>query len=402
MPTYKFPEGFLWGTATSAHQVEGNNTNSDWWMWEHEKIPRAKTSNADFEYPLDQSLQACDSYNRYKEDFDLCVMMNNNAVRFSVEWARLEPKEGQYDEKEFDHYKRVISAARERNLKVFLTLHHFTNPIWFAKKGAWEKGFAVKKFADFAQKCAEEFGETVDAYITINEPQVLALQAYTKGEWYPCKANFLTALKVQLNLMKAHNSASKAIKKVNKKYQVGIVKNIVWYDTTSHIFDKIASKFLEFMGSDFFLIPVKKHCDFIGLNFYFTTYIRNFKTNNPDDRNSDLRWWICPSGLEKVLLRLKKYKLPIYITENGVADARDNLRSDFIRDMLVSCGNAINKGVDLRGYFHWSLIDNFEWHHGYWPRFGLVEIDRENGLARKPRPSAFYYGEICKHNMVKF
>ncbi len=398
---YVFPEGFLWGTATAAHQIEGNNTNSDWWEWERTKIPRSLMSSPGHEYPLEESSIACDSYNRYEEDFDLCTKMNNNAIRMSVEWSRIEPKDGTFDPDQIDHYKKVIKSAKDRGLKVFVTLHHFTNPKWFSNLGGWENSKSPYYFSRYAKKCADEFGQITEAFITINEPQVYALQGFLKGEWYPCKRSFLLSLKVQLNFMRANNMAYDVIKAAYKNYKVGLVKNIVWYKNVGGFTDMLWVKLLNFLNSDFFIWPIRKHLDFVGLNFYFTTYIKDWRTANPDDRNSDLYWWINPEGLEKVLFGLKKYNLPVYVTENGLADSKDRLRKDFIHDMIVACGKALEKGVDLKGYFHWSLIDNFEWAHGFWPRFGLVEVDRRHDLKRTPRPSMFYYGSICKDNYIE-
>ncbi len=389
--SYKFPTNFIWGTATSAHQTEGNNTNSDWWRWEQKK----DYEKNDRKWPLEPSGIADDSYNRYEKDFDLAKELNNNAIRISIEWARIEPKEGEFDKKEIEHYRKVLKAARSKNLKTFVTLHHFTNPIWFADLGAFANSQSKKYFSRYAKKVAEELGDLIDVFYTINEPQVYAMMSYLRGIWYPAKRNPFLFMYVQRNMMRAHKKAYVEIKTVNPEYQVGVVKNIVWYEAEKHIWDKAYAKFLNFVGADFFLLPVKKHLDTIGLNFYFTTYLNNFKTDNPDDFNSDLGWYIDAKGLENVLLTLRKFNLPIYITENGCADSSDRIRIKFIKDMLEASGRVLDQGVDLRGYFHWSLIDNYEWHEGYWPRFGLVEIDRNNNLKRIPRKSYYFYKEVC-------
>jgi beta-glucosidase len=393
---YVFPEDFDWGTATSAHQIEGNNTNSDWWAWENEP-PKDRGSQRE---PSDG---ACDSYNRYEEDFDLCKKLNNNAVRLSIEWARIEPEEGKFSKKELDHYREVLKAAKKRGLQTFVTLHHFTNPLWFSKKGDWRTGKSAFYFARYAQKVAKELDLHIDKYLTINEPQVLALMSYTLGMWPPCKKNPLYSLQVQINTIRAHRKAYDAIKKESSK-PVGIVKNVVWYEPAKGGFkplNYLVAKFLYWLNNDFFLRPVLGKSDILGVNYYFTNRIKNFRLNNPDAMVlSDMRWWVNPAGLEKVLLDLRKYNIPLYITENGIADAQDRLRPDFIRSMLISCAKAIEKNVPLKGYFHWSLLDNFEWHHGYWPRFGLVEIDRDNNLKRTPRKSFKYYAQICKSGKI--
>lgn len=296
-----------------------------------------------------------------------------------------------------------MKTAKDRNLKTFVTLHHFTNPIWFSKKNGWLNSKASKLFANYAKKCAQEFGALTDVFLTINEPQVLALMAFTNGTWPPNKKNLFSSLRVQLNMMLAHKKAYKSIKKVGD-YSVGIVKNIVWYETDpfkNNPVDKLICKFMNYIGRDFFLRPIIKHIDLLGLNYYFTNRITNLKSVSPSDYVSDLGWWINPPGLAKILEHLNTYNIPIYVTENGLADSTDRFRKTFLQDMLIACSQAITNGVPLKGYFHWSLIDNYEWHHGFWPRFGLVEIDRANNLQRKPRPSFYYYAQVCKENEIK-
>lgn len=405
MSRYTFPRDFLWGTATAGHQIEGDNKNSDWWLWENRD--RTKDSglfdHSKDKWPLEPSNKACDSYNRYEEDLDLAVQLNNNAIRFGVEWARLEPAPGKFEQKEFEHYKKVMQAAKDRGLKTFVTLHHFTSPVWLYNRGGWLNRGVPKLFARYAQKCAEEFGDLIDVYLTINEPQIYAAMSYLAGRWPPQCTNPLKAQLVQLNMMRAHNKAYKAIKEIDS-YIVGIVKNISWYKVppgSVNPADLALAGLLRFLNSGYFLGPVKKNLDVLGLNYYFTSHVRNLNPrNNPNDRVSDLGWWLEPSGLHNILIRLKRYHLPIYITENGLADAEDKYRSQYIKEILQQCALALEKGAPLRGYFHWSLLDNYEWHHGYWPRFGLVEIDHENNLQRKPRPSFHEYAKICKSGTI--
>lgn len=394
---FTFPKDFVWGTATSAYQTEGNNKNTDW--WEEEQI----TSTADI--APEPSGIACDSYNRYEEDFKLAKSLNTNAIRLSVEWARIEPEEGVFDQIEIDHYKKVLQTAQSLGLKTYVTLHHFTNPLWFSKIGGWTNMKSADYFSRYARKCAEEFDGLADMFFTINEPQVYALMSYTVGTWPPYKKNYFSSLMVQINFMRAHRKAYDEMKKVNPA-PVGIVKNIVWYEVhnkrfdISYPFEALIAKFLYFLNSDFFLRPIMSKTDTIGLNYYFTNRIKGFGLDNPNAFVSDLNWWIDPIGLEKVLLDLKKYHKDIYITENGLADAKDKIRSEFINVMLTSCAHAIEQAVPLRGYFHWSLLDNYEWHHGFWPRFGLIEINRTNDLERKPRKSAEFYAKICKEGKI--
>lgn len=391
----KFPPDFTWGTAMSAYQTEGNNTNTDWWVWEHHKREGQV-------YPTEPSETGCDSYNRYQEDFALCKQLNTNAVRISIEWARIQPESDTFDPLELDHYRKVLKAAKDQGLKTFVTLHHFTNPKWFAKIGGWSNRKSPKLFCNYAKLVAEQLGDQIDFFMTINEPQVYAMMGYLRGIWPPNTQSLIKTLIVQINFMRAHNSASKVIKKIQNK-PVGFAKNIVWYQRSldSHnLLDSFLVAILNYIGAGFFLDRVINYCDFIGLNYYFTTQFKDLHRSNNDDFNSDTGWWIYPLGLYKILKSLKKYKKPIYITENGLADAMDVSRPRFIREMLSECIRAMNKGVDLRGYFYWSLIDNFEWHQGYWPKFGLVEVDRQNNFMRKPRPSFFYYSKICQNGSI--
>lgn len=400
-----FPESFVWGTAISGHQTEGNNTKSDWWNWEQNK----KQNQV---FPLEASNNACDFYNRYEQDFELCKQLNNDAVRLSIEWARIEPEEGKFDLDTIEHYKKILQTAKNKGLLTFVTLHHFTSPQWLANKGGWHNFKAPIYFEKYVQKVAQELDTVIDFYITINEPQVYALMSYigvydfkqkSNAMWPPAIKSYPKAGITMFNFVRAHNRAYKKIKSINEHAVVGLVKNLTWWETDPYnakLHDKLFTGLLNFLGKGFFLEPIKRQLDFIGLNYYFTNRIVNFKRKNPDDYVSDLGWWINPYGLERMLLNLKSYKLPIYITENGLADAQDKYRKNFIKEHLIATHNAISQGVDVRGYFHWSLMDNYEWHQGFWPKFGLVNIQRENDLKRELRNSFHYYAQICKNNSV--
>ncbi|GIW69936.1 MAG: beta-glucosidase [Patescibacteria group bacterium] len=387
----EFPKDFVWGASISAHQTEGNNTNSDWWKWESENK---------VQHLIDRSGIACDFYNRYSEDLDLCCKANLKAIRLSIEWARIEPRQGMFDTRAIDHYKKVLQAAKEKGLKTFVTLHHFTNPLWFSEIGGWTNLKAPLLFSNYAKKCAETLNDYVDFFITINEPKIYSSMAYLHGVWPPCKKSLLLATWVQIIMAKSHNLAYKKIKSVVGK-PVGIVKNISWYEYSSFTpLDKVIAKIHFFLKGALFLNPVAKYSDFIGLNYYFTNRIVKFRIKNPDSPVNDLGWWINYEGLYNVLLSLKKYDLPIFITENGIADSADKYRAGFIKKMLSQVHLAILRGVKVRGYFYWSLLDNYEWHHGFAPKFGLVYVDREHNLKRIPRKSFYVYAEICKNGVV--
>jgi beta-glucosidase len=402
----EFPKGFLWGSATSAHQVEGGNYN-DWSVWEEENAERLAKEAKNYWQPWQQrktclpagrfpemfdpgnyiSGRACGHYNRFREDFDIAKSLGHNAHRFSIEWSRIEPEEGKFNEKEIRHYKEVIKVLCERGLEPFVTLWHWTNPVWFAKKGGWLNKDAPEYFERYVNKTSRSLKDVnVNFWITLNEPNVFASNSFLKGIWPPQKKSIFKYFKVLKTLAAAHKKSYKIIKEAKHETQVGIAKNNIYFE---HI------PFSDYFWNKYFLNKIKDFQDFIGLNYYF--HSRLF--GNKNESITDLGWEIYPQGIYHVLKDLKKYNLPIYITENGLADARDEKRAKFIKDHLYWIHKAIQDGVDVRGYLYWSLLDNFEWDKGFWPRFGLVEADYRT-MERKIRKSAFEYAKICSHNIL--
>ncbi|MBZ9578735.1 glycoside hydrolase family 1 protein [Patescibacteria group bacterium] len=393
----KFPEGFLWGTATSAYQVEGGIENSDWTK----------------DFPAGR---ACDHYNLFEKDFGLLRKLNQNTFRLSIEWSRIEPEPGHFNEKELEHYWQVLHTLKMRDIKTMVTLHHFTNPLWLAKIGGWTNSKIVSYFSRFAERIFDEYSDLVDFWITINEPLVYASISYLKGRWPPKKTtthpppsrlqrapNPVLFLKVVKNQITCHKKIYKIFHKTKRSVRVGIAKNNNYFQPFNPIspLDRLIAIIYRYFWSYFFLNRIKNHLDFIGLNYYSRDKVGlPFPKRTEDEvKLSDIGWQICPEGIYHVLKELKKYNLPIYITENGLADAKDRLRKDFIRDHLYWVHKAISEGADVRGYLHWSLIDNFEWDSGFEPRFGLIEIDYKT-LKRKIRKSAKFYAKICKNNQL--
>jgi len=381
--TLKFPKDFLWGTATSAYQVEGGIENSDW----SKALPAGK---------------ACDHYNLYEKDFDLIKKLNQNAYRFSIEWSRIEPEPGRFDGKELEHYWQVLHALKIRGIKTMVTLHHFTNPLWLAKIGGWTNPKVISYFSRFAERLFDEFFDLVDFWITINEPLVYASLSYFQGRWTPKKKNFWLLFKVIKNQIAAHEKVYRIFRKSKRLVRVGIAKNNNYLapSNPNSPLDKLNLLLARYFWNEYFLNRIKNFSDFIGLNYYSRNRV-GVKFSFPKKLNqiitTDIGWEIYPEGIYHVLRNLKKDNLPIYITENGLADSEDKQRKDFIKDHLHWIYKAIQEGIDVRGYFHWSLMDNFEWDSEFNPRFGLVEIDYKT-LERKPRPSAYYYAKICKEN----
>lgn len=417
----KFPQGFLWGAATSAHQVEGNNRD-DWTEWEKENAERLAREAKNRWQSWQQekfpemfrpenylSGRACDFYNRFEGDLDLAESLNNNAFRFSLEWSRIEPESGNFDRHEINYYRQLIWACRERNLEPFVTLWHWTLPVWFAKIGGFENNQADFYFSRFVKRIVEELGTQVKFWITLNEPEVYVGASYLVGRWPPQKNSVVSGIKVFRNLIKSHRAAFKVIHRTAGNFLVGIAKNLNFYEPFSaNLLDKLAVKVNNYLRNDWFLNGIKDCQDFIGLNYYFHDRVKfSFNQKNQsgifvENKNenkavSDLGWEIYPEGIYYVLKSLKKYNKPIFITENGLADAKDEKRTDFIREHLTWVYKAIQEGADVRGYFYWSLLDNFEWDNGFWPRFGLFEVNYQT-LERRRRPSADYYASICKNN----
>lgn len=418
----KFPTGFFWGASTSAHQVEGGNTN-DWSEWEKKNSRRlAKlgfkrlniTQNqfgqkSIFSEKLQKDVSdpknyisgiACDTYNRYEEDFDIAKSFNHNAHRLSIEWSRIEPKKGRINDYEIEHYRSVLRALTKRNLEPFVTLHHFTNPLWIRDRGGWENPETAEDFAVFAGIISEKLGKEFKYWTVLNEPQQYALASYS-GWITPGKKSLLSGLRAIRTYIKAHNLAAKEIKKHCPDSMLGIAKTEQYFEAYKNFPHNILlKKFADRFMNTYFIEKILENLDFIGLNYYFRNRVRSGYNKNPMGIVSDLGWDLYPKGIYPVLKQLSKFKKPIIITENGLADARDDKREWLIKETLRNIHKAMQDGVDVRGYLHWSLLDNFEWDKGFWPRFGLVEIDRENNLERKPRGSAYKFAEICKSNIL--
>lgn len=379
-----FPKGFLWGTSTSAYQVEGGIENCDWSKF----------------FP---SGRACGHYYKYEGDFDLLKKLNQTAYRFSIEWSRIEPKPGWFDEKELRHYERVLFALKEREIKAMVTLHHFTTPLWLAKIGGWANKKTIFYFSRFAERVFDEYQDLVDFWITINEPLLYAAKVYLEGSWLEQKKDVISFFKVLKNQIAAHKEIYKIFHKARWEVKVGIAKNNQFFEpfNSQSLLDKAVSSLARYFVNERFLDKIKNYQDFIGLNYYFHNRIKfPFQKRNENKRLNDLGWEIYPEGIYYVLKELQKYERPVYITENGLADKADILRKDFIRDHLYWVHKAIEEGVDIRGYFYWSLMDNFEWEKGFEPKFGLIRIDYRT-LERKFRPSANFYAKISKENALE-
>lgn len=415
MEEYKFPEGFKWGSATSAHQTEGDNHN-DWSEWEQSE-KRIKSLKFKGLNPADFiSGKACDSYNRYEEDFDIAKKLNQNIHRFSIEWSRIEPKEGRFDREAMHHYVNVVKALRERGLEPMVTLWHFTNPIWFAEKGGWLNEKSPEIFTRYIKYVVDNLKDRVGLWITFNEPTTIySAYAYLRGLWPPHHKNPLSMLTATDNFIKAHTLAYQEIKKVYSILQlqgsaldtshnvmVGFAESNTFVVIGRGWFKRLAGRVYNYFRNLRFISKVAPYCDFIGLNYYNLDrrLFKNFDVLPKQQLVPSKNWELYPKGIYHRLMELKKFKKPIFITENGIPNVTDEERVSFIKDHLCWILKAVHDGVDVRGYIYWSLLDNFEIIDGFPVRFGLVEVNYDT-FERKIRPSAWEYAKICKTNQLE-
>lgn len=403
----KFPEGFLWGTALSSYQHEGGNVLSDWHEWE--QVPGRVHDGT-------VCGDSVDHYTHYEEDFDLIEKMGGNAHRLSVEWSRIEPEEGVFDEEALAHYRKMLESLKKRKLKIMLTVWHFSLPKWFADTGGWTRSDAVDRYLRYTRVVAEHLGDLVDFWNTMNEPNVYLSQGYLSGAWPPQKKSHRLTIKVGLRLAEAHRKAYRLLHDMldlpngERDAQVGIAHNVMSFETyrVHKIIDYITVRALDYWWNHAVISMSRGTHDFLGLNYYFharlkkfswppTTFFAEVRRERRDV--SDIGWEVNPSGLFRVLKDFEKYRLPIYITENGLATTVDDRRKRFLVGYLKELYHAIHSGVDVRGYFFWSLLDNFEWEKGYAAPFGLVAVDRKT-MKRTPKGSYDVYRHICQENGI--
>jgi beta-glucosidase len=419
-----FPKDFMWGASTAAHQVEGNNHNQ-WAVWEManaaklaqlapHKIPNSGAYHTFSQLPIwpqikDQATDpknyisghAVDHFNRYEEDFDIAKKLNFNSFRFTIEWSRIEPKPGQWDPAAIEHYRRYIEELKKRDMEPILNIFHWTLPMWFSDMGGFEKRKNIKYFERFVHKVSQELLTHIKYVITINEPNVYTSFSYLTGEFPPQKKSLIAFIKVYRNLVTAHRRSYYLLKHKKPSLQIGVAAQLANIQAKhAHSFtDELITEWMRYFWNWWFLRRIRREQDFIGLNYYFTDYYHLKVPFGPQDPKlpvNDLGWYMEPEGVYPLLLRIwAHYKKPIIITENGVADMHDQYRRWWIEETIVSMERAMSEGVVIKGYFHWSLLDNFEWSQGWWPKFGLVAVNRQN-MKRTVRPSAKWFASHIK------
>jgi len=389
--TLRFPPGFIWGTATSSHQIEGANTNNDWWRWEHNPASGCAASSGD----------ACDSLHHWEEDVNLVADLGFGAYRFSLEWSRIEPAEGEFSRAALDHYRRICAACLERGVSPVVTFHHFTTPLWLADRGGWEAPDAPERFARYVERTVAHIGDLIGWACTFNEPNVVAVLGYTVGLYPPgLKDEFVRHFAVNDALVRAHRLAVDALRSGPGSFPVGITLSMEelvagegGQGTRDAAEQILENTFLDATAGD----------DFIGVQCYERTVLGPTGPLEPPlgTRLTQMGYEYWPQVVEYTVRRAAAYTgLPVVVTENGLATEHDPERIEFITEALESLHRCITDGIDVRGYFVWSLLDNFEWHLGFGPKLGICAVDPVT-FERRPKPSAHWFGAVAKANALR-
>jgi beta-glucosidase len=418
--TFHFPSDFKWGAATASHQVEGNNRNNDWWAWEQEE-GRIKEGH--------RSGLACNWWERAEEDFDRAAELGHNAHRLSVEWSRIEPTDGHFDDDALGRYRAMLRALRQRDIEPMVTLHHFTNPLWFAEQGGWENPRAVALFDRYVARVVDALAEYCDLWCTVNEPNVVAALGWLFGVFPPGREDTRAALRVGRTLMRAHAAAYRRIHSLQPEARVGFAHNMRVFDPANprSPFDRRVARWQDRFFNESFLAAVtrgrwilplgfglawrlRRTLDWVGLNYYTRDVVafdrrlpgqlfgRRFQPQDAELLDGGYGEFY-PPGMGRCLKRLSRLRLPIYVTENGIPDADDDQRPRYIVTHLHQMWQVIQGCSPVMGYYHWTLVDNFEWAEGWTLRFGLIGLDPET-QARQPRRSAYLYRDICRANAI--
>jgi len=398
----------LWGTAVSHYQVEGDDV-CDWTDWERLGRTRGGACGP-----------AVGSWQQYESDADLASQAGANAFRFSISWSRVEPRPGQYDDRALDRYRRLIDHLIDIDIEPIVTLFHYTHPSWFHEKTPWTSTRSIERFAQFTMRVADVLGDRVRLWMPLNEPLVFLLAGYFDGQIPPGIADPRLLPKVFDHLLAAHCAAAAAIRERVPGAAIGVAHNMMAFapERGSSFLDRLLARVahrcynrgvLEAFATgrwDFLLPPTTRvrgrreelsdSIDFFGVNFYSRLHLRcpgkerligELRYRDASGRGlTDNGWEIVPQQLEEMLVEASAVGCPLIVSENGIADADDRMRSAFLAEHLAAIGRAESHGVPIHGYLYWSLLDNYEWLDGFGPKFGLYEVDRRT-MARRPRPS---------------
>jgi beta-glucosidase len=418
--TFRFPDNFLWGTTSAAQQVEGGNVNNDWWRWEQDGyIKDARSARV-----------ACDWWQDAEPDFDCMANMGQNAHRLSLEWSRVEPREGQWDEAALDRYRELLTGLRQRGIEPMVTLHHYSNPQWFVDQGGWEnEKLALGRFTRYVEKVVGALSDLVQLWCTFNEPNNYVLMGWMRGHWPPGRTDFGLAMCVMRVLLKTHAAVYHLIHELQPQARVGLASHLVMFDpaNSGSLMDRWAAGLqdklfnqatlsalgqgrMPWLTRHPFIREVKGAFDWIGVNYYYRRRVAFDRGQGkafwgrlvvPEGAEEPVPGWgeVYARGVLRLARRLAALGRPIYITENGVHDLSDAQRPRFILSHVMQTWRAVQFNIPIRGYFHYTLVDGFEWDNGYSLRFGLVKMDPKTG-ERTMRRSGELYAEICQANAI--
>jgi len=382
-----YPNGFLWGTATAAHQVEGGNWNNDWWAWEHN--PESPC--------VEPSGDAVDHYHRYRDDLKILAELGFNAYRFSLEWSRLEPEDGEFSLAQLDHYRRMAETCRSLGITPVMTLHHFTTPRWLAARGGWSETQTAARFGAFAEWAVEGMADLIDIVCTINEPNVVATHGYLTGLFPPGKRDMEARDRANQVLIEAHHRAVEAVRAVAPAVRVGLT--LAMSEWTAVDGGEAMLEELRRPWEDIYLEAATGD-DFIAVQTYSRERVSPAGYIGPEEgaELTLMGYEFRPQALEVTIRRAASVTgLPVYVTENGIAATDDRRREAFVNEALDGVERCIADGIEILGYTYWSALDNFEWALGYGPTFGLIGVDRST-QERTVKPSAHMLGQIARAN----
>ncbi len=388
--TYSFPDGFLWGTATAAHQVEGGTWNNDWWAFEH-------TAGSGVVEPAGD---ACDHFWRYPADIAILAGLGFGAYRFSLEWSRIEPDEGEFSRNALDHYRRMCVTTREHGLLPVVTFHHFTTPRWAVTEGGWTDPAIVDRFTRFCERAVAHLGDEIGIACTINEPNIVSLQGYLTGDFTPGHRDFGEYNAANEHLKAAHRASYDVIKGGPGDFPVGSTVAMGDWWAPAGAEDALERTRWAHEGQH---LEAAAGDDYVGVQAY--SRVRLTADGLPDGPEPGIEtlplgyeYW--PDALEVSIRHAAAVTgSPVYVTENGIGTSDDAQRVRYVTDALGGLRRCLGDGLDVRGYFYWSLLDNFEWAHGYGPEFGLVAVDRRT-QQRTIKPSATWLGGIARANAM--
>ncbi|HWE57120.1 MAG TPA: family 1 glycosylhydrolase [Acidimicrobiales bacterium] len=385
----RFPDGFRWGSATAAHQIEGGNANNDWWAWEHAEGSGVAEPSGD----------ACDSWHRWADDIDVVASLGLDHYRFSVEWSRIEPAPGEWSRDAVDHYRRICDGLQVKGIEPVVTLHHFTTPIWMAERGGWANPEIVDRFGRFCHRLATEMGTSVGRVCTLNEPNIVATMGYALGIFPPGRTDPVAAEAVSANMVAAHRRAVEAVRAAAPGLPVGLTLSMTDYQPIDGGEDRVPE--IRETHEDVFLRATAGD-DFLGVQTYTRMRIGPDGWAGPEPGVPTLvmgyEYW--PQALAACLRRawdVTGGAVPMWVTENGIGTDDDQQRIDYVATALAGVLDVIADGIAVEGYTYWSLLDNFEWAFGYRPRFGLVEVDRRT-FERRPKRSASWFSSVARAN----